>query len=226
MPIAVGKKMKKLRIDIVSDVVCPWCIIGYKRLEQALLALSDTIDADIHWHPFELNPAMPVGGEHLQQHLAKKYGTSIEASLQARQTLSALGQEVGFQFNFSDDMRIYNTRKAHQLLMWANSQGKQLELEMALFRAYFTFGQALDDDDVLLDLVQSLGLDREICRAVLTDESWAKTVSVTEQQWLEAGIQAVPALIIEQRHLISGAQTTEILQQALEDIAQQLPMTQ
>lgn len=217
--------MKKLRIDIVSDVVCPWCIIGYKRLEHALLALSDTIDADIHWHPFELNPAMLTNGENLKEHIAKKYGTSADASLQARQTLTKLGKEVGFEFNFSDDMRIYNTRKAHKLLMWANSQGKQLELAMVLFRAYFTLGQNVDDDNVLLETVSNLGLDKQICQAVLNDDSWAKTVSVTEQQWLEAGIQAVPALIIEQRHLISGAQTAEMLQKVLQDIAQQLPTT-
>lgn len=212
--------MRTLRIDIVSDVVCPWCIIGYKRLQKALQQLSTEITADIHWHPFELNPTMPEGGENLRDHLARKYGTTEQASVEARETLTQLGQEVGFDFNFFDGMRIYNTRKAHKLLMWANQHHKQNELEMALFEAYFCDGKAVDQPDVLLDIAVSAGLKKSECRDVLEDESWAKAVANTEQQWLQAGIQAVPAIIIEQKHLVSGAQTTEILIDLLKEIAE------
>ncbi|ENH7109853.1 DsbA family oxidoreductase [Vibrio fluvialis] len=215
--------MRTLRIDIVSDVVCPWCIIGYKRLQAALSILSNEVRAEIHWHPFELNPTMAPGGENLREHLARKYGTTPQASQQARDTLIRFGQEVGFSFQFFDDMRIYNTRKAHQLLMWANQHHKQGELEMLMFYAYFCQGQVMDDDEVLLGLTEQVGLNRAECQQVLADESWAKAVANTEQQWLQAGIHAVPAIIIEQRHLISGAQTTENLLQMLREIVSKSP---
>lgn len=215
--------MRTLRIDIVSDVVCPWCIIGYKRLEAALSILSDQIRTDIHWHPFELNPTMPQGGENLREHMARKYATSQQSNIAARDTLVRLGEEVGFRFFFSDEMRIYNTRKAHQLLLWANQHHKQAALEFALFEAYFQQGLALDKDSVLLDLAESVGLNRERCTQVLHDESWAKAVANTEQQWLQAGIQAVPAIIIDQRHLVSGAQTTEQLLSLLQKIVSKAP---
>tara|TARA_Y100001956_G_scaffold46276_1_gene44987 strand:+ start:1514 stop:2158 length:645 start_codon:yes stop_codon:yes gene_type:complete len=213
--------MKKVRIDIVSDVVCPWCIIGYKRLEQALMTLSDQVEADVSWHPFELNPAMGQDGQNLKEHLQEKYGTTDEASQSARETLSGLGNEVGFDFNFTPDMRIYNTRKAHQLLMWASSEDKQLDLQLALFHAYFTDNLDISNDDVLLECIQSVGLDLDIARDVLEDDGWAESVATTEQQWLEAGINAVPAIIIDRKHLISGAQTTELLISALQQITQQ-----
>ena len=215
--------MRTVRIDIVSDVVCPWCIIGYKRLEAALAILSEQLRAEIHWHPFELNPTLPQGGENLREHLARKYGTSAQSSIAARDTLLRLGDDVGFPLRFFDDMRIYNTRKAHQLLLWANQHHKQAELQMALFDAYFTRGQAMDDEDVLLDLAEQVGLERVQCQQILRDESWAKTVANTEQQWLQAGIQAVPAIILDQRHLISGAQTTENLLSVLQEISSKAP---
>ncbi|MFM2587173.1 DsbA family oxidoreductase [Vibrio sp. TBV020] len=212
--------MNKVRIDIVSDVVCPWCIIGYKRLETALATLEDSVEADIQWHPFELNPAMPPEGQNLREHLKEKYGTTDEASISARETLTSLGQEVGFNFQFNDEMRIYNTRKAHQLLMWAQSEGKQFDLELILFQAYFSEGRNIADPDVLIACAESVGLDAETVKSVINDESWAEAVATTEQQWLEAGINAVPAIIINRKHLISGAQTTDLLVSAIEQIIQ------
>lgn len=212
--------MNKIRIDIVSDVVCPWCIIGYKRLEQALMVVADDVDAEIHWHPFELNPAMGPEGQNLREHLHEKYGTTTEASISARETLTALGQEVGFDFSFSDEMRIYNTRKAHQLLMWAQSEEKQFDLELALFYAYFSENKDVSSDDVLVECAVSVGLDESIAKNVITDPSWAEAVASTEQQWLEAGINAVPAIIINRKHLISGAQTSDLLVSAINQIVQ------
>ncbi|MFB9215735.1 DsbA family oxidoreductase [Vibrio sinaloensis] len=210
--------MKKVRIDIVSDVVCPWCIIGYKRLEQALSTLSDSLEADLYWHPFELNPAMGEQGQNLKEHLQEKYGTTEEASQSARQTLTQLGHEVGFEFHFSPQIRIYNTRKAHQLLMWASSENKQLELKLKLFQCYFTDNQDISDEKVLIDAAANVGLDSETAKLVLADMTWAESVATTEQQWLEAGINAVPAIIINKKHLISGAQTSELLVSALKQI--------
>lgn len=212
--------MHTVRIDIVSDVVCPWCIIGFKRLEQALSSLESSISADIHWHPFELNPAMGPEGQNLREHIQQKYGTSEEASIAARQTLTQLGQEVGFRFEFYDQMRIYNTRKAHQLLLWAQSEEKQMELEMALFAAYFTDQLDVSDDKVLIECAAKVGLDPQVAEHIIHDQSWADAVAATEQQWLEAGINAVPAIIINQKHLISGAQTAEKLIEAIEQIVQ------
>ena len=212
--------MNKIRIDIVSDVVCPWCIIGYKRLEQALMVVADDVDAEIHWHPFELNPAMGPQGQNLREHLHEKYGTTTEASISARETLTALGQEVGFDFSFSDEMRIYNTRKAHQLLMWAQSEEKQFDLELALFHAYFSENKDVSNDDVLVECAVSVGLDESTAKNVITDPSWAEAVASTEQQWLEAGINAVPAIIINRKHLISGAQTSDLLVSAINQIVQ------
>jgi len=185
------------------------------------MTLSDTIEAEIHWHPFELNPAMKPEGQNLREHLADKYGTSLEASIAARQTITDLGQELGFEFNFTDEMRVYNTRKAHQLLLWSQSQGLQLDLEIAMFHAYFTDGKDVSDTETLLDIAESLGLNRDTCQAVLSDTSWKETVSSTEQQWLEAGINAVPAIIIDRKHLISGAQSSEMLVEALLEITHQ-----
>lgn len=210
--------MKKVRIDIVSDVVCPWCILGYKRLEQALLALSDKLDADVHWHPFELNPAMPPEGQNLREHLREKYGTSAAESASARGNLVKLGEDVGFLFHFYDEMRIYNTRKAHQLLMWASSEDKQAALEMRLFHAYFCEQKDISNTEQLIECAREVGLDTDIAAMVLNDSGWAETVVHTEQQWLDAGIHAVPAFIINQKHLISGAQTPEVLISALEQI--------
>lgn len=212
--------MNKVRIDIVSDVVCPWCIIGYKRLEAALKRLSDSVEAEIQWHPFELNPAMVSEGQNLREHLKEKYGTTDEASIAARDTLTTLGQEVDFKFRFYDEMRIYNTRKAHQLLMWAQSEGKQFDLELRLFQAYFSEGKDISDPDMLITCAESVGLDAKVVDSVINDQSWAEAVASTEQQWLEAGINAVPAIIINRKHLISGAQTTDLLVSAITQISQ------
>lgn len=210
--------MHKLTIDLVSDVVCPWCVIGYYRLNHALSRLPE-IEVTLRWHPYELNPRLAMGGENLREHLSKKYGTNLEASQQARKTLTELGQEVGVEFHFFDEMRIYNTRKAHQLLLWANQHDKQLPLTLALWKAYFQEGKAIDDDEILLELAQGVGLEREACLQVLGDDSWAKAVANTEQQWLQAGIHAVPTLIIEQKYLISGAQTSDILFDVLQRVS-------
>jgi predicted DsbA family dithiol-disulfide isomerase len=215
--------MKKLRIDIVSDVVCPWCILAYQRLSIVLDQLSTQIEPEIHWHPFELNPLLSEGGENLQQHLTQKYGITNEESNKIRDNLVELGKEVGFTFNFSPEMKTYNTRKAHQLLLIANQYNRQLPLKLALFNAYFTENRAIDQIEVLIDIAQSVGLSREACMTVLDDDSWAQAVAETERQWLDANIQAVPVLIFNQRTLVTGAQSPQELRQLIEDMLDDLP---
>ena len=194
----------KLQIDFVSDVVCPWCIIGLKQLERALEVTGT--EAEIRFHPFELNPQMAPGGENLREHLAAKYGTTPEGSRQARERLTALGDELGFAFSYADDMRMVNTFRAHQLIHWADTLGRGPDLKMALFKAFFTDNHDLNDVDVLVENAAEIGLDPEEARAVLEDGRFADAVRQEEQLWVSRGIQGVPAVILNQRYLVSGAQ--------------------
>lgn len=196
-----------LKIDIVSDVVCPWCVIGFYRLKLAL-DMSGT-DADIRWHPFELNPDMPEGGQNLREHLAGKYGTTPEGSVAARKRLTTLGAQVGFTFNYFDDMRMYNTFRAHQLLHWAEREGKQTPLKLAFFEAYFTRQESLDEAAVLLDAVARAGLQRAEAEVLLREGRYADAVRKEQREWLNRGIQGVPAFIFNDRYLVTGAQEAE-----------------
>jgi len=210
-----------IRVDIASDVVCPWCIIGYKQLERALDETG--LRAEIHWHPFELNPQMPDEGEDLQQHLAAKYGSTPEDSRKARARLTAMGAELGFTFDYANDMIMPNTFRAHQLLHWADTQGREHGLKMALFAAFFTNRENVNDPEVLADTAAGIGLDREEALAVLRDARFAEEVRRSEQSWTSKGIQGVPAMIFNQKYLVTGAQGTEnyvsILRQLTQEVA-------
>ncbi|MCK7612839.1 DsbA family oxidoreductase [Roseibium sediminicola] len=196
-----------LQIDIVSDVVCPWCIVGFKQLEQAIGETG--VSAAIKWHPFELNPDMEEGGENLREHIMRKYGSTAEQSQAARDRLTAIGADLGFDFRFTDDMRMVNTFKAHQLIHWAGPAGKEHPLKMALFQAYFRDGKDLNDPAVLADVAESIGLDRAEALKVLEDGRYADAIRQEEAFWTQNGIQGVPAVIFERRHLITGAQGAE-----------------
>lgn len=197
----------RLHITIVSDVVCPWCIVGYKQLEQAMKQAG--IEADIVWQPFELNPQMPAEGQNLREHVSEKYGTSAEDSAKYRVHMLQLGEELGFEFSYADDMRMHNTFKAHQLLHWANEHGKQHELKLALFAAHFTQRKNVNDDAVLADVAASVGLDRDDAMSVLTSGRLAQEVRAEQRFWTDQGIQGVPAMIFNKRHLVTGAQGVE-----------------
>lgn len=206
-----------LQIDIVSDVVCPWCLIGYRQLARALAA-SGTAH-EIRWHPFELNPAMPPEGQNLREHLAEKYGTTPEQSDASRRQITALGAELGFAFRFDDDMRMHNTFNAHQLLHWADPHGRQHALEEALFAAHFTDRRDLSDPAVLADIAAGVGLDRDEAAAVLADQRFAAAVREAEGHWQAQGIQAVPAIIFNRRYVVSGAQGVDNYTRILEQLA-------
>jgi predicted DsbA family dithiol-disulfide isomerase len=206
-----------LRIDIVSDVMCPWCIIGYRQLSAALEA-SD-VDHEIHWHPFELNPNMPPEGQDIGEHLAEKYGTTAEQSAANRATMTARGKELGFEFNFVDGFRMHNTFNTHQLLHWANEQGLKSDLKQALFTAHFTHGRNLSDDAVLVEIAGEIGLDRGEAKAVLGDQRFANAVRQEQQFWTQQGISGVPAVVFDQQHLVTGAQGVENFKSVLVQIA-------
>ncbi|MCK6263749.1 DsbA family oxidoreductase [Vibrio sp. ZSDE26] len=206
-----------LRVDIVSDVVCPWCVIGYLRLERVIDQLALKQPVEVHWHPFELNPAMSQDGMDLHQHIFEKYASTSDASESARQTITQLGQELNFFFNFTPDMKIYNTRKTHQLLMWSAQFGLQYSLKMALFNAYFTRSVNINSTESLCSLAKSVGLNPEVARQVIEDETWEKAVATTEQQWIDAGINAVPAFIFNQKQILIGAQSEDTLTDLIRD---------
>jgi predicted DsbA family dithiol-disulfide isomerase len=212
---------KQLRIDFVSDVSCPWCAIGLKSLETALGRASDAVSADLHFQPFELNPNMGADGQDIGEHIAEKYGATPEQQQQSREMIRERGEQVGFTFDMSKRGRIYNTFDAHRLLHWAESQGKQRDLKMALFEAYFTRGEDPSSREVLLRVAGEVGLDTDVAAQILETDQYADEVREAEQFFQRAGIHSVPAIIINQRHLISGGQPPEVFERALREIAAQ-----
>ena len=210
-----------LKIDFVSDVSCPWCVIGLKSLETALERVKDVATAELHFQPFELNPNMAPEGEDIGEHLARKYGATPEQGAQTREMIRARGAEVGFRFEMDKRGRIYNTFDAHRLLHWAELEGRQHALKMALFSAYFTDGDSPAAHGVLLRAAGEAGLDVARAEQVLSSGAYADEVREREQFYQQQGISAVPAIIINDRHLISGGQPPEVFERALRQIAAQ-----
>jgi len=210
---------KAMKIDFVSDVSCPWCVIGLRGLEEALDRVGDLVAADIHFQPFELDPGMPAGGQNVVEHFGEKYGASAEQSAAAREAIRDRAAGVGFTIAMSDQSRIYNTFDAHRLLHWAELEGRQRALKHALFEAYFTKGQDPGDHDVLVAAAEQAGLDPAEASEVLTSGRYAEEVRAAERLWQQRGISAVPAIVVNDRYLISGGQPPEAFEQALRSIA-------
>ncbi|MFA6112521.1 MAG: DsbA family oxidoreductase [Sphingomonas sp.] len=210
---------RPMKIDFVSDVSCPWCIIGLRGLEEALAKTGDVVDAHITFQPFELNPAMPPEGQNIVEHVAQKYGSTPEQSAANREMIRARAAELGFAMRGTDQSRIYNTFDAHRLLHWAEIEGHQAALKHALFDAYFTDQQDPSNHDVLVAAAEKAGLNGAAAREVLATGQYAEEVRRTEQLWQSRGISAVPAIVIDDRYLISGGQPPEAFEQALRKIA-------
>ncbi|MCB1630290.1 MAG: DsbA family oxidoreductase [Pseudomonadales bacterium] len=210
-----------LRIDFVSDIACPWCAVGLASLQQALSHCRDQLSAELHFQPFELNPGMPPEGEDVGEHLARKYGSTPERQAEMRAMIAERGAAVGFRFNPDGRSRIVNTFNAHRLLYWAGTEDdkRQLALKQALLEACHGRDQRVDHDAVLLAAVEQAGLDANRARQILASDEFANEVRAAERQWQEAGIHAVPAVVIERRHVISGAQTPDVFEQALRRLA-------
>jgi predicted DsbA family dithiol-disulfide isomerase len=207
-----------LRIDFVSDVSCPWCAIGLASLQQALAKLEGEVSAQIHFQPFELNPQMAPEGEDSTEHVARKYGSSVEQVMANREAIRARGAALGFTFNMDRRSRVYNTFDAHRLLHWAELEGRQLALKQILFRAYFTDGEDVGAHDTLQRLAAEAGLDAERARQILAGDEFANEVRAQEQFFQSRGIHSVPATIVNGQHLISGGQPPEAFEQALRQI--------
>jgi predicted DsbA family dithiol-disulfide isomerase len=208
-----------LRIDFVSDVVCPWCAIGLASLEIALQKVEGEIDVDLHVQPFELNPQLGPEGEDAVAHLRAKYGIDAAQVAVNQERIRARGAELGFVFDMARRRHVYNTFDAHRLLHWAGDAGHQLDLKRALLRAYFTDGRNVADHDTLVDIAAGVGLPADRARAILASDEFAAEVRAVEQFFQQAGITGVPATIIERKHLVSGGQPPEVFEQALRQIA-------
>lgn len=210
---------KEIRIDFVSDVSCPWCIIGLKSLEQAIDKIGDDARVDLHFQPFELNPKMVPEGQDIAEHLAQKYGATAEQTAKTREMIRARGAELGFQFNMAARSRIYNTFDAHRLLHWAELQGRQHALKVALFELYFSKGESPASHEALIRVAGEVGLDTAEAARILASDDYAADVREAERFYQQQGINSVPAIIINERHLISGGQPPEVFEQALRKIA-------
>ncbi|MEP2988302.1 MAG: DsbA family oxidoreductase [Parasphingorhabdus sp.] len=198
-----------ITVDIVSDVVCPWCIIGYKKLEKAMHEFEDRAQFELAWHAFELNPNMPPEGQDVNEHLAQKYGTTPEQSKANRQRLKDAGAGLDFDFNYHDNMRMVNTFDAHRLLHWAGETGKQTALKLALFKAHFTDGKDVSDYEILVEVAGSVGLNENRARSLLADNLYAEDVRAVEEQWQDRFITGVPAIIFNKKFMVPGAQEPE-----------------
>jgi predicted DsbA family dithiol-disulfide isomerase len=215
---------RTLHIDFVSDIVCPWCVVGLGGLEAALDKLkAEGITAEVHFQPFELNPQMPPEGENVGEHIARKYGSTPEQSAANRAMITERAAEAwpGFEMRMGPDSRIWNTFDAHRLLHWAGTVGmaEQRALKAALFTAHFTEGRTMTDADVLADAAAAARLDRAKAVEVLGDGRYAAEVRAEEALWVSRGINSVPAVVVEGKWLISGGQPAGVFEQALRQMA-------
>jgi len=211
-----------LKIDFVSDIACPWCAVGLGALEGALQRLAPEVTAELHFQPFELNPHMPAGGQDIGEHLTEKYGSTHEQQEQIRAMIRQRGAEVGFSFHPGGRGRVYNTLNAHRLLHWAGlvgADGAQYALKKALLEAYQGRAECMESHEVLLAAVAQAGMDVAQAKAILESDTYADDVRAVERYYQGAGIHSVPAIIINDRHLISGGQPVEVFEKALRQIA-------
>ncbi|MFG6431256.1 DsbA family oxidoreductase [Roseateles sp. LYH14W] len=210
-----------MRIDFISDIVCPWCAIGLYSLEAAAARIPGLV-LDLHFHPFELNPGMRPEGQDIEEHLAEKYGASPASLAGARQAIRERGAELGFTFSMEARSRIVNTRDGHRLLHWADEVfggAVQRTLKVALLKAYFTDGRNVSDPAVLLELATAAGLPETEARELLAGDRYAAEVAEAEAGVHAQGIHAVPAIIVDQRHLIQGGQSVEVFEKLLRQVA-------
>jgi len=214
--------MTELKLDIVSDIACPWCAIGYARLEEAVEALKDEMDFSIQWHAFELNPDPGAQAEPILPALARKYGRSEAEVRDNQDQMMDVARDLGLNFEKLQERYTRNTFDAHRLVKWAGDQGRQTDMKMACFEAYFGRAENISDTGVLVSCAESAGLDGNQAKAVLDSDQYAEAVREDEAKYQQAGVSAVPAYIINQTYLISGAQEPATLIQAFREIAEEI----
>ncbi|WP_296819380.1 DsbA family oxidoreductase [Brevundimonas sp.] len=212
---------KTLRIDFVSDVVCPWCAVGLWSLNTALERLKGEVTGEIRFRPFELNPNMGPDGENIVEHIGRKYGSTPEQSAANRAAIRERAAAVGFEMNLTEDSRIWNTFDSHRLLHWAGEIGPeaQARLKAELLTAHFTRNRPLNDPATLVAAAEAAGLDGAEAWAVLAEDRYADAVRAEQRLWLGRGINSVPAVVVEDKWLISGGQPPEVFEEALRRMA-------
>ncbi|QOD59855.1 DsbA family oxidoreductase [Polaribacter haliotis] len=208
---------KSIKIDIVSDVVCPWCTIGYKRLEKAIAELGIQDQVEIEWQPFELNPNMPAEGQNVQEHIAEKYGATLEQQKESQKQMVVAGAELGFTFDYFDDMRMANTFNAHVLLEYAKEFDKQTDLKMQLTKAFFSERKDVSKEDVLREALLEVGLNVEEALAKLYNEEARKEVRTKQDYWKNLGVNSVPTIVLNNKSAITGAQPVDVFKQILSE---------
>jgi predicted DsbA family dithiol-disulfide isomerase len=211
----------KIKLDIISDVVCPWCVIGYKRLEKAIAEMGIQNQVEISWQAFELNPNMPMEGEDILDHVKRKYDSSPEQWRNSQVNMIRLGKEVDFTFNFIEGKRIVNTRDAHILLAYAKEAGKQTELKMRLFEAYFSQGKNVSDRQILLEEIENIGLDTDVAKERLENDDSRNQLMDQETFWRNKGISSVPTIVFNQSGSLTGSQSVAVYKQLLTSLLHQ-----
>ena len=210
--------MNTVKIDFVSDIACPWCAVALGALEQALSELGDQVEVELHFQPFELNPQMPLGGQDVIEHLVEKYGVGPKQVRENQAQIRKRAAEVGFAFHPEGRKWVYNTFDSHRLLHWAGLEfgsAAQHRLKRELLGTYFTLAVNLDDPANVLDAVDRAGLDRLRAQEMLASDEFKEAVREQEKFYLDAGIHSVPAVILNNRLLIQGAQPVEQFKAAL-----------
>nr|WP_314580501.1 DsbA family oxidoreductase [uncultured Pseudomonas sp.] len=210
-----------VKIDFVSDVVCPWCALGATALDQAIENLAGDVMVELTFKPFELNPDMPAEGEHAVQHMMRKYGRTADQVASRNEMVVARGLEVGFHFDLEKRSHFYNTFDAHRLLFWANAEGLQIALKKALLKAYFSDGQNLADQETLVRLADEVGLDSARAREVLAEGEFANEVRELERFYQQRGINSVPAMVLNDRQLVTGSQSVEHYEEVIRRMARE-----
>lgn len=210
-----------VRIDFVSDVVCPWCALSATALEQAIANVAGEVAVELTFKPFELNPDMPAEGEHAIKHMMRKYGRSAEEVAARNEMIVARGKAIGFQFDLEKRSHFYNTFDAHRLLLWAVQEGRQVALKKILIEAYFTNGENPSDHETLVRLAGEAGLSTTRAREILASEAFALEVRELEGFYLERGINSVPAMVLNGRQLVSGSLSVKEYEQILRQVARE-----
>lgn len=208
----------KLKIDIVSDVVCPWCTIGYKRLEKAIEELGVKDQIEIEWQPFELNPNMPKEGQNVVEHITEKYGSTIEQQNESKRNMTEIGADLGFKFDYFDDMKMVNTFDAHVLLEYAKDFDKQTELKMTLTKAFFSDRKDVSEKEILKEALLEVGLNADEGLAKLDDEKARLEVRNKQNYWKNLGVNSVPTIVFDRKSAVTGAQPIATFKQVLTEL--------
>lgn len=209
---------EKIKLDFISDVACPWCVIGYKRLIKAISEMAVDDKIEIEWHPFQLNTDMPPEGEEVRAHMSRKYGISPADADHTLAQMTAHGAELGFVFDFYDGFKMVNTGDLHILLDYAKESGKQTELKLRLFEAFFSERKDVSDRQVLAQELKSVGIDADNGIARLDNDALRSQVVAQETHWKRLGISAVPTIVFDQLHSLIGAQPISVYKEVLTEL--------